>query len=137
MAAKKTYGEKLRDPRWQRKRLEIMNRDKFRCTICNSSSSELHVHHGYYERNLDPWEYDDDTLLTVCHACHEEAENVRVTLIKRIAKLGHGISCELERLCCVLQGIDSEIASDAVSQLTEVILQKLIYKVPENKRKRK
>lgn len=73
MATRKPYWEKLRDPRWQKKRLEIMERDKFKCCQCGDMSSTLNVHHGYYERGLDPWEYDDDTLWTLCERCHEDA----------------------------------------------------------------
>jgi hypothetical protein len=32
----------------------------------------LHVHHLYYKVGLNPWEYDDDALITLCWKCHEE-----------------------------------------------------------------
>ncbi|MBT8468320.1 MAG: hypothetical protein KJN97_06185 [Deltaproteobacteria bacterium] len=66
-----TYYEKLKDPRWQRRRLEIMERDGFACFECDDDKSTLHVHHGYYQRGLDPWDYDPDTLWTLCEGCHE------------------------------------------------------------------
>ena len=66
-----TYSEKLKDPRWQRKRLEILQRDDWACCNCGAKTETLHVHHGYYERGLDPWEYRDDTLWTLCEGCHE------------------------------------------------------------------
>jgi len=40
-----TYRRKLADPRWQKKRLEILERDGFECNSCGDSSTELHVHH--------------------------------------------------------------------------------------------
>lgn len=67
---KQTYAESLRDPRWQRKRLEILQRDNFTCQSCGTTEKELHVHHGYYETGLSPWEYDNDTLTTLCKNCH-------------------------------------------------------------------
>lgn len=67
-----TYSEKLKDPRWQKKRLEILNRDNFECKHCGSKEKTLHVHHTYYGRNLDPWEAENKWLVTLCFECHEE-----------------------------------------------------------------
>lgn len=66
------YSEKLRDPRWQRKRLEVLQRDEWHCQICFDGESTLHVHHRYYERGKDPWDYPDRALVTLCESCHEE-----------------------------------------------------------------
>lgn len=68
----KTYSEKLRDPRWQRMRLEIMGRDSFRCRLCGDAESTLNVHHIYYERGAEPWDYPESALVTVCENCHED-----------------------------------------------------------------
>jgi hypothetical protein len=65
-----TYAEKLKDPRWQKKRLEIMSRDKFTCQRCKDATSTLNVHHRYYEKSAMPWEYPDDALVTYCQKCH-------------------------------------------------------------------
>ena len=67
-----TYSEKLRHPNWQKKRLEILNRDGFKCVICDDGESTLNVHHSYYEKGRDPWDYNDDSLMTLCDECHEE-----------------------------------------------------------------
>lgn len=69
---KSTYSEKLRDPRWQKKRLEILGRDEFCCQLCFDSKSTLHVHHRFYRAGLDPWEYEANALVTLCEYCHEE-----------------------------------------------------------------
>lgn len=71
------YSMLLRDPRWQRRRLEIFNRDQWACTRCGNDKSELHVHHLHYYRGRLPWEYPDDCLATVCDPCHkgEHARN--------------------------------------------------------------
>jgi len=82
----KSYYEKLKDPRWQKKRLEILERDWFECTNCGDENSTLHVHHGYYERNLDPWDYDSDTLWTLCAECHTEIAGMMADLHKELAK---------------------------------------------------
>lgn len=70
-----TYYEKLRDPRWQRKRLEIMERDEFACSWCGDGESTLSVHHGYYAKRRSPWEYEDLSLHTLCEECHKAAQD--------------------------------------------------------------
>lgn len=66
-----TYKEKLLDPRWQKKRLEILNRDNFRCQHCHRTDKTLHVHHLHYRSNTEPWDYSEEYLLTLCVDCHE------------------------------------------------------------------
>jgi hypothetical protein len=69
-----TYAEKLKDPRWQKKRLEIFERDNWTCTTisCNSKDATLHVHHLDYLPNTEPWDYPDHFLVTKCEHCHKE-----------------------------------------------------------------
>jgi 5-methylcytosine-specific restriction endonuclease McrA len=85
--AQKSYYQKLLDPRWQKKRLEILSRDDFQCQQCGDSKATLHVHHGYYERGLDPWEYDDDTLHTLCETCHKGVQEMLDDAHKAIARI--------------------------------------------------
>lgn len=68
-----SYGELLLDPRWQRKRLEIMQRDGFACTQCGATDKTLHVHHHFYIRDRRPWEYAPECLSTLCELCHHGA----------------------------------------------------------------
>jgi hypothetical protein len=84
---KPTYWEKLQDPRWQKKRLEVLQREDFTCEWCQSRQKTLHVHHGYYERGLDPWEYADDTLHCLCEDCHETAGGLLKEAHETIAKI--------------------------------------------------
>lgn len=65
------YGDLLKDPRWQRKRLEIMQRDDFRCRACNASDATLNVHHNHYSGDVEgPWDYQETALITLCDRCH-------------------------------------------------------------------
>lgn len=64
-----SYSEKLRDPRWQKKRLCVMQRDGFACRDCGDADSMLHVHHCHYEKG-EPWQTDERFLLTLCADCH-------------------------------------------------------------------
>lgn len=69
------YAEKLKDPRWQKKRLEVFNRDGFKCCHCYADDKTLHVHHLIYLPGKEPWDYDMDCFLTLCYECHEYLES--------------------------------------------------------------
>ena len=74
---KKSYSDKLKDPRWQKKRLAVMERDNFTCTSCGSNDKTLNVHHSVpYRKNHDPWDYENDELTTLCNDCHEELSEI-------------------------------------------------------------
>lgn len=64
-----SYREKLLDPRWQKLRLRILDRDGWRCVVCSENTKTLFVHHGFYDG--EPWEAPEDTLWTLCEGCHE------------------------------------------------------------------
>lgn len=72
MTSKTKYSELLRDPRWQKRRLEIFERDDFRCGTCDSKDKTLHVHHLYYVSGRSPWEYPDWAFQTLCKPCHDD-----------------------------------------------------------------
>ena len=68
-----TYKEQLRDPRWQRVKSRIQIRDNFKCRFCGDSTSFLNVHHLFYTSGKKVWEYDDESLITLCESCHTVA----------------------------------------------------------------
>lgn len=65
------YKEQIKSPRWQKRRLEILQRDDFTCQICGCQDKTLHVHHTTYEKDKMIWEYPDEMLITLCEDCHE------------------------------------------------------------------
>jgi 5-methylcytosine-specific restriction endonuclease McrA len=65
-----SYSDDLTSPLWQKKRLEIMQRDSWRCQMCGTDKNSLTVHHLYYEAGKKPHEYDNDVLITLCKDCH-------------------------------------------------------------------
>lgn len=71
------YAKKLKDPRWQKKRLKILERDEWTCQACFQNESTLVVHHRVYLANTEPWDYPDDLLVTLCENCHEAERNDR------------------------------------------------------------
>jgi hypothetical protein len=66
------YLKDLKSPQWQKKRLEIMQRDNFTCQHCGCTDKTLNVHHKYYKPKHKPWEYDDADLITLCEDCHDD-----------------------------------------------------------------
>lgn len=68
---KRAYSEQLKDPRWQKKRLEQLERFKWTCSHCYGTEETLHVHHQYYVSGRAPWEYPDCCYLVLCKTCHE------------------------------------------------------------------
>lgn len=83
------YQDLLKDSRWQKKRLKIMNRDKFSCCVCGcglDDGTTLNVHHISYKPGKKPWEYSDDSLITLCCSCHQKFHNGEVKLPKPKSK---------------------------------------------------
>lgn len=72
-----TYSEKLKDPRWQKKRLEVLSKARFKCKWCKDDKETLHVHHIEYSKGNSPWEYDLTNFLCLCETCHLLAEQVK------------------------------------------------------------
>ena len=63
------YSEKLKDPRWQKIRLKIFERDDWCCQLCFDRDSTLTVHHHQYN-GKDPWDTPLDMMVTLCEPCH-------------------------------------------------------------------
>jgi len=82
--SRQSYREKLKDPRWQKIRLKVFGRDKFRCQYCRDTEETLHVHHLEYAAGLDPWDYPLESLITVCATCHEEETMYRRTVEEKL-----------------------------------------------------
>lgn len=116
-----TYSEKLKHPKWQKKRLEILQRDEFACRECGNDKNTLHVHHGHYENGLAPWEYDDWTLKTLCKDCHEDTQ---ATLEEIHAYLGClPLHPHLNKLIpitsqlCILKAEDFDFLNKTIDQM--------------------
>jgi 5-methylcytosine-specific restriction endonuclease McrA len=77
MTTKQEYAIKLKSPHWQKKRLEILQRDNFTCRHCDDTEITLHVHHIRYEFGRDPWDYGNENLITLCENCHQHEQEYR------------------------------------------------------------
>lgn len=90
MAEYKPYFEKLKDPRWQKRRLEMMELAGFKCQACGGNDNPLHVHHGYYAKGKDPWEYGPESLHVICEPCHQNATDDMATIQMLIGQIAPG-----------------------------------------------
>lgn len=86
-----TYAEKLKDPRWQKRRLEILELDHHSCRNCNFKEN-LQVHHRAYLVGAQPWDYPEELLITLCAKCHHEEEHFKAEIINLSNELSaHGV----------------------------------------------
>jgi hypothetical protein len=115
----KSYSEKLKDPRWQKKRLEILQRDNWACTSCGGTKVTLHVHHKYYTYGKEPWEYGNEVLITLCEHCHEAEEAFKEILydMPRSLLVAGFDNSQLYQLTAFLQQLKYKIEPDEILNL--------------------
>lgn len=88
---RKSYAELLKDPRWQKRRLQILEAHNWRCEDCGRGDKTLEVHHCHYIKAFrqEPWRYEGDLLMCLCSDCHEfrqereEAMHVHLAQVMR------------------------------------------------------
>lgn len=103
-----TYSNKLKSPKWQKKRLDILNRDSFTCQMCGDTETELHVHHNKYIG--EPYNTPDEFLQTFCKHCHEietYLNKINENLIF-VHKLSKNVFSKLKSGKILVSNIDSE-----------------------------
>jgi len=66
------YSDQINSPKWQKKRLDILNLHGFKCEKCGNEDKQLHVHHTRYIKGRKAWEYDNDIFEVLCCDCHEK-----------------------------------------------------------------
>lgn len=90
-----TYAEKLRDPRWQKKRLKVLERDRFTCCACDDKETSLQIHHLRYT-TTEPHEEPTVNLVTLCEHCHQiiesfKKDNKKVLSLRKLRYDGGGV----------------------------------------------
>lgn len=125
-----TYSEKLKDPRWQRFRLEVMQRDDFKCTRCKSGSRTLHVHHTKYMK-CNPWEYPLNLMETLCEVCHSIThKQIAPSNKEYLIEVGAIIENEESFLTATQTHIDilmNTLSKGVPSDIEDEILKNIIY----------
>ena len=107
----KSYSEKLLDRRWQKRRLEELERAGWICEWCHiDDQSTLHVHHWVYAKN--PWDAPEGTLSVLCETCHGKADRIRVAAFNLLGLLLANPDAELS---------DAEAIDDFVFRFEEAV----------------
>jgi hypothetical protein len=105
------YQEQLRDPRWQRRRLEIFQDANFKCEDCANGHEELNVHHSAYLKDIPAWDHPKELLHCLCRSCHKERQSVedslKIEMMKRLRRV------PTERLKQVFFTVMSEALKEA------------------------
>ena len=99
-----SYAEKLKDPRWQKKRLRVLDRDGWTCQVCWETEETLHVHHLKYAKSGNPWDSPMKDLQTLCEDCHQtdkQNKEDKKFIINRIKKMNNP-----EELYCVIRTLN-------------------------------
>lgn len=101
----------FKHPEWQKKRLQILDRDDFACVRCGDDQQMLHVHHTFYwdkEDEVPPWDYDNYTLITLCESCHKdehkELDVAKRSLMTSLGANGFMIPYFIEKLSSAFDG---------------------------------
>jgi hypothetical protein len=70
----KPYADLLQRDEWKIRKAQIIARDQDKCCNCGKTGNDvpLVVHHKCYVQGLDPWEYPDEALITLCMDCHHD-----------------------------------------------------------------
>jgi hypothetical protein len=108
---KKSWYDMLKDPRWQKKRLKIMERNEFTCEDCGATDKTLHVHHGYYEKGIAPWEYSGDTLHCLCETCHKETGNTLLLIQRQLGRIALSDLLQVLGYLCALEALEFPFTS--------------------------
>jgi hypothetical protein len=106
--AETEYSKLLRDPRWQKLRLQIFERDDWACCKCGDTEKTLAVHHKRYIRDKKPWEYDPNDLMTLCEDCHQEEYELRPdceAVLLEVLKIKGFFWHEVDMLASSLMGL--------------------------------
>jgi len=105
-ASMSEFWEKYKDPRWQKRRLEMMNFYSFKCGHCGSADKTLNVHHRIYRKGKNPWEYEDHELQCLCEDCHERSHALHKSVKECLVMLDDAV------VAVVLGYVQSCMATD-------------------------
>jgi hypothetical protein len=82
-----------------------MERDGWACRSCGKTTQDepgimFNVHHAYYEKGVDPWDYPSESMVTWCDACHESRHEESKKLASAIAQFDEYSYEGLLRIIC-------------------------------------
>ncbi len=110
------FFAKYKDPRWQKKRLEVMQHAGFRCESCESEEKTLNVHHKSYKKNHNPWDYKIYELECLCEDCHSEKHGIK----DRLTDALHDF-----KVCPCFENPDEELLGFLDGKLTVAVIESI------------
>lgn len=84
------FRAQWKDPRWQKKRLEVMQDANWECENCGDKATTLNVHHKRYIKGRKVWEYERELLVCLCEPCHEVEHQQKELLLRILVEAGPG-----------------------------------------------
>jgi hypothetical protein len=60
---------------------------------CGDTENTLTVHHVFYDKDLEPWDYPIENLITFCQECHKEEFDERYDLDRLLAESVRRFGC--------------------------------------------
>ena len=107
---KETYSKYLSDPRWRKKRQEVLEQHNFQCDSCKAKKN-LQIHHKEYLPNRMPWDYSQSYYKVLCEKCHA-MEHGLAYMEKKCKVCGISISISYEYCFSCHKNLLSKIEED-------------------------
>lgn len=101
------------DPRWQKIRLRILERDGFACKACGNTDITLHIHHLRYKKGKRIWDVNDDDLETLCELCHKHIEDL-------LNKVRENSVFIIKKSLCAIESIADASAAECLDECDEL-----------------
>ena len=124
------YSELLRNPKWQKKRLEIMSRDNFQCQVTFFKDKPLCVHHKRYIKGRKPWEYEDEDLITVTEDIHKAMHKLFKTN-NSFADFAVSLECTSTDIYILVSRVDRIVGNEGKHGIKAVIQLLTAYIITE------
>jgi ribosomal protein S27AE len=120
------YSQKLKDPRWQKIRLEVFERDEWTCCRCGDKDTTLSVHHRRYVPGREPWDYPIHELTTLCEICHKDDYELGYNAEKRLlsaVRLAGFYSSDIEEIANGFEKISLQHIPEVVASAMRYALE--------------
>jgi len=119
-----TYTEQYKDPRWQKLRLRVLDRDNWKCQKCYDTDSTLHVHHLYCENGKSVWDYPLTCFVTLCEKCHDEETRWKKECVKNLIEAFTSVflPSEISLLASAIYDSQDELCQDFQQYSREDVL---------------
>ena len=114
------YSDKLKHPKWQEKRLDVLSLKGYNCEACTNVNEQLQVHHINYIGGNEPWEYPNNNFLVLCDACHKKEHAYRDQALTNIYYAFEAVNLPIDNIINITNGINTLALRDNNSRYANV-----------------